>query len=313
MQYKNLIERARSLKKLTPLESQIAEHLSRHYEELVFENVTSISHKTGASKATVVRFISKLGYNNFGELQRELRQDALMKRNSMIKRYTLKKSHLQGEQEDIIEKNFAYIMKNLQITHAQIDRKTFIKVAGMIMEAKKNLLITGQRTSYAMAYIFHIMMKRIRPNSFLLSPNSSLIPDTLADVNSDDILFAIFRHPYAKQTSFIVQHCADQGVPVVLLSDSEFSPLADLAQVQIIVASEEFSLFQSCTAVAAVLETLHIAALQFCDDSVYDRLNFTENLYRDFEVFFPGKDLNKMSTSYAKALERATRDKKGDR
>ncbi|MEA3359766.1 MAG: MurR/RpiR family transcriptional regulator [Thermodesulfobacteriota bacterium] len=307
------MKRTRSLKKLTPLDTQIAEYLSRHYEELVFENVTSISHKTGASKATVVRFISKLGYNNFGELQRELRQDALMKRGSITKRYTLKKKQLKGDQEDIIEKNFAYIIKSLQLTHNQIDQQDFLKAARMIIEAKGNLFITGQRTSYAMAYIFQIMMKRIRPNSFLLDPHSSLTPDAIADVNSDDILFAIFRHPYAKQTSFIVQHCADQGVPVILLSDSEFSPLADLAQVQIIVASEEFSLFQSCTAVAAVLETLHIAALQFCDDSIYDRLHFTENLYRDFEIFFSDKGLNKMSSSYAKALEKTTREKKEDR
>ena len=159
MQYKHLMEWACSLKKLTPLDTQIAEYFSRHYEKIVFVNVTSISHNTGASKTTVVRFISKLGYNNFGELRRKLQRD------------------------------------------------------------------------------------------------------TLTHVNSDDILFAVFRHLYVKQASFIAQHCADQGVPVILLSDSELSPLADLFQVQIIVVSEGFSLFQSLTGVAAMLETLCIAAL----------------------------------------------------
>jgi len=57
----NLIERIRALKKLTPSEAKIAVFLSRCFPEIVFENVTTISPKSGVSKATVVRFISRLG------------------------------------------------------------------------------------------------------------------------------------------------------------------------------------------------------------------------------------------------------------
>jgi DNA-binding MurR/RpiR family transcriptional regulator len=62
MTNQNLLDRINALKKLTPSESKIADFLSRHYPEIVFDNVTSISKKTGVSKATVVRFFLHLGF-----------------------------------------------------------------------------------------------------------------------------------------------------------------------------------------------------------------------------------------------------------
>lgn len=166
----------------------------------------------------------------------------------------------------------------------------------------RNLYITGQRTSYAMAYVFHIMIKRIRPKSFLLGPQTTMLPDLLMDINSRDVLFAIFRHPYAKQTLRIARRFSDQGARIILLTDSEFSPLADLAHIQIVVASEGFSIFQSCTAVTAVLETLNIAALRFCDKTIYNRLENAEKLFRDFELFCSGKSFDTAGMKYLEAF-----------
>ncbi len=307
MTAQDLIDKIRSLKKLTPSEAKIAEYFSRNYAEIVFENVTSISQKTGVSKATVVRFISKLGYHKFSAFRSELRHSALLERKPLPTRYTLKKEQLNNDDLDILGRNFSDIMKNLQDTHLLIDQKTFMAAARTIVEPGRNLYITGQRTSYAMAYVFHIMIKRIRPDSFLLGPQTTMLPDLLMDINSRDVLFAIFRHPYAKQTLRIARRFSDQGAQIILVTDSEFSPLADLAHIQIVVASEGFSIFQSCTAVTAVLETLNIAALRFCDKTIYNRLENAEKLFRDFELFCPGKSFDTAGIEYLKAVRK--RDK----
>ena len=65
MQNNKLIERIRALGKLTPSEAKIADYFSRNYWNLIFDNTTSISKNTGVSKPTVVRFITKLGYDRF--------------------------------------------------------------------------------------------------------------------------------------------------------------------------------------------------------------------------------------------------------
>ena len=201
MTEKNIISQIRSLKKLTPSEIKIAEYFSRYEAELVFENVTSISTNTGVSKATVVRFISRLGYKKFADFKNRLRDDLVYNRESLPRRYSLKKKHLEHRQEDILGENFSYIMKNLQYTHAQIDPEKFLRVSQMLVEPESQLYITGQRTSYPLAYLFHMLITRLRPDCTLLGPEISMFPDKMSNVTSNDTLLSILDTPMENKHS----------------------------------------------------------------------------------------------------------------
>jgi len=293
MQNKELAERIRALGKLTPSEVKIADYFSRNYWNLVFENTTSISKNTGVSKPTVVRFISKLGYDRFSAFLEELRKDVMDVQDSLPIRYYLKKKLLtDGAEGDVLLQSFSLITQNLEHTHARIDHDQFWEAARSIAQTRGTVYITGQRSSYALAYLFYNMIRRIRSNCFLIGSQIVSQPDLLIDVDADDLLFAIFRHPYAKTTLRIGQHFERCKAPVILLTDSIFNPMQNLANLQIEVDTEGVSIFTSSAAVMAVLESLNVAALKFCDDTVYERLEHAESLYNDFEVFCPGKSLN---------------------
>jgi len=285
----DLLDRIRALQKLTPGEAKIADFLSRRFPETVFENVTTISQKSGVSKATVVRFISRLGYSNFYEFRNQQRHEVVSRLESPIQRYSLKKKQLLEEGEDILGQNFAYIMQNLRHTHAQTDQKTFSKVARLIAEPKGHLFIMGQRTSYALAYLFHVLLGYLRPRITLLDPQTSVLPDRLVDVTKHDTLFVISHRRYATLTRKVTKTFADAGARIILLTDSEFSRLSPLAHLQLVVPSDGLSIFQSFCAASALLESLVIAALQFCDESVFERSEKAEKLYESFGTFSEGK------------------------
>ena len=292
-QTKKLTQRIRALGKLTPSEAKIADYFSRNYWNLVFENTTRISENAGVSKATVVRFITRLGYDRFSAFIEDLRREATEGQDSLPVRYYLKKKLLSADaEEDVLGHNFSHIIRNLEHTHGRIDQHQFWEAARLITQTPNAVYITGQRSSYALAYLFFNMIRRIRPGCSLIGPQTASLPDRLIDVGADDLLFAIFRHPYAKTTLRIARHFARCGAPIILLTDSAFNPLQNLARVQIEVNTEGVSIFTSSAAVVAVLESLNIAALKFCDDSVYQRLEKAETLYNDFEIFCPGKSLN---------------------
>lgn len=299
----SILQKIRSLKKMTPSEIKIAEYFSQNEAELVFENATSISNNTGVSKATVVRFISKLGYKKFGEFTTALRDELVYGQESLPIRYSLKRKHLKNRKEDILGDNFSYIMKNLQNTHARIDPDRFLDVARLLMKPDAHLYITGQRTSYPLAYLFHMLISRIRPDSTLLGPEISMLPDRLSRVCADDILLSIFRHPYGKQTRKISQYFAEKNASIILITDSEFSPVSELATDQIVVPSEGLSIFNSFTAVTALLESLNIAALKFCTEDIIARLEIGEKLLGDFDVFCPTKGLDLSQIQKIKGMQ----------
>ncbi len=234
-----------------------------------------------------------VGYDRFSTFLDELRKDVVDGQDALPIRYFLKKKLLSDDsEEDLLLKSFTLITQNLEHTHARIDHNQFWKAARSIAETPGTVYITGQRSSYALAYLFHNMIRRIRPGCALIGPHITSQPDRLIDLNADDLLFAIFRHPYAKTTLRIAQQFERCEAPVILLTDSAFNPMHHLAGVQIEVDTEGVSVFTSSAAVLAVLEALNIAALKFCDDSVYQRLENSERLCGDFDVFCPGKSLN---------------------
>jgi DNA-binding MurR/RpiR family transcriptional regulator len=298
-----ILNRIRALKKLTPSEIDLVDFLSRNASRAVFENVTSLAAKTGVSKATVVRFIAKLGYERFSDLRRELQEDARVMFESLPRRYTLKKQELERARDDILDRNIQTIIRNLEHTNATIDRQAFHRAAQIIHEKKGNLYACGFRTSYALAQMFHIMIKRIRSNAFLIGPQIAMMPDMLLDVTAADVLVAVFRHPYARQTVRIAKRFADAGARVLLVTDSDFSPLANRAAVQIVVTSEGSSIFRSFTAVTAVLEALHLAVLRLSDPGLNRRLEAASALFEEFDTYCvqPKKTLQRARAGVKKA------------
>ncbi|MGD8366188.1 MAG: MurR/RpiR family transcriptional regulator [Desulfobacterales bacterium] len=282
-----LIERIQALDKLTPSEVKLAEFFSGRATQLLFENVTTLAEKTAVSKATVVRFIAKLGYANFSELRAVLQAEARVMFEPAARRYSLKKRELETSEEDIIQRNLGSIVSNLQHVIDTLDRGAFQQTAEAVYDRTGDLYLWGFRTSFALAQMFHFMIRRIRPRAILIDPGFHMMPDMLMDVTGRDLLLAVFRYPYARQTVGIARRFADAGAPVYLVTDSAFSPLADLATRQIVVGSEGLDLFRSFTAMAAILETLHMAVLRLCDEDLDVRIEAAETLFREFDVYCP--------------------------
>lgn len=58
----------------TPVEQVLCDYFARSYQEAALQTAEEIARATGVSKATVVRFASKLGFENFSHLRKRLQQ-----------------------------------------------------------------------------------------------------------------------------------------------------------------------------------------------------------------------------------------------
>ena len=280
----DIVTLIRRLKRLTPSEAKIADYICGHHPEVAFENVTSISRNTGVSKATVVRFIKRLGFEGFARFHEKLRADMMEEYASPKQRFTLMKQQLEGD-GDLLGQNVSVIMKNLQQALARIDRDLFEQIARLISEDGRHLYVIGQRTSFGLAYMFHSLLGYVRPRTTFLEMQPAMLPDVLAEIGPADMLFAVSFRRYARITRQVARHFAARGATVMALVDSEFSPLADFASLQLVVPSEGLAMFRSRCAATAVLESLAIAALQYGDGAGGDRSAALEALFDEFGVY----------------------------
>jgi len=84
---KNLLDRISQLDRLTPSETKLVAFFEENYHLTAFETISSVSEKSGVSKATVGRLLNHLGYQGFTDLMIDIRQDVVDRLESPIDRY----------------------------------------------------------------------------------------------------------------------------------------------------------------------------------------------------------------------------------
>ncbi|MCF8077396.1 MAG: SIS domain-containing protein, partial [Desulfotignum sp.] len=181
--------------------------------------------------------------------------------------------------------NFTNSIKNLESTYDQIDKQQFMIMAKTIAQAVGKVYICGQRSSYALAYMFENMIRRVLTNTTLIKNSCVTEPDILMNVCEKDLLFSVFRHPYGAQTKKIIHFFKERGAKVLVLTDSEINPAANLIDHQLVVNTEGVSVFTSSTSILAILEALNIAVLGFCESDISKRLESAEQIYDFFDTF----------------------------
>jgi len=107
------------------------------------------------------------------------------------------------------------------------------------------------------------------------------------DAGPQDVLLAASVEPYARATIDSARYAAGQGVPVVALTDSEVSPLAQIAVAAILVATDSPSFFHTMTPLLAVAEILAALVAGRGGNKALAALEHTEAQLSAFGVHLP--------------------------
>ena len=100
--------------------------------------------------------------------------------------------------------------------------------AGRLHEARR-VYCLGLRSCHAAAWHFHYMLSLLGDKTVMLDDAGGTGLDAIRDAGPADVLLAASVEPYARATIDGARYAAGQGVPVVALTDSEVSPLAQIA------------------------------------------------------------------------------------
>ena len=83
---------------LTKKQKTIADYLIANPEEISYITLAQLSHQTGTSELTLLRFCQKLGYSNFLDLKEQFRDytQKMIKQASSSSRAYLRRRHRAG-------------------------------------------------------------------------------------------------------------------------------------------------------------------------------------------------------------------------
>ena len=166
--------------------------------------------------------------------------------------------------------------------------------AGRLHQARR-IYCLGLRSCHAIAWHFHYTLSLLGDKTVMLDDAGGIGLDAIRDAGKSDVVLAASVEPYARATIEGARYAAQQGVPVVALTDSEVSPLAQIAVSIIPTATESPSFFHTMTPLLAVAEILAALVAGRSGQKALEALTRTEAQLAAFGVHLPRRGTRERS------------------
>jgi DNA-binding MurR/RpiR family transcriptional regulator len=243
--------------------AQVAAYAFAHADEIAFGTAASIAESAEVQPSTLVRFAQALGYQGFSDLQEVFRgrlRDRVLSYDERLAQ--LREHAVDASQASILWQGFR---EASQRSLAEMDRslppQRLDQAVGLLAEAETIYLVGLRRSLPVSAYMAYAFGKLGVPCSFV-SATGGLAPEQIGFATKRDAVLAISFTPYASETVTLASEAARRGIPVVAITDSALSPLADVAEIWLEVSEANFEGFRSLAATMALAMTLTVAIAQ---------------------------------------------------
>ncbi|WP_419914932.1 MurR/RpiR family transcriptional regulator [Hoeflea sp.] len=240
--------------------AQVAKYALDHPDEVAFGTAASIAGAADVQPSTLVRFAHQLGYEGFSDLQKVF-QERLRGRNSSYEERmkALKTATEKEEGEAALVRGFLTAAQRSLQDFSNLVDPALLSRAVQILAGADTIYLLARRRSYPLvAHMAYAFGKLRVKNSLIASPNG-IDPEIAAMASRDDAALAISFSPYAADSVAQARAMADAGVPVIAITDSAFSPLADCATEWLEVAESDYAGFRSLSASMALCMALPVA------------------------------------------------------
>jgi transcriptional regulator len=270
-------------KKMSKGQKSIAKYILENYDKAAFMTASKLGGSVGVSESTVVRFADSLGYDGYPELQREL-QEMLRSRLTGMQRMELTG---QLPNTKLFEKVLKTDIENIRVTLNQIDRQAFEHTVSALIDAKR-VYIMGIRSAGTIANLLGYYLDFILDNVRTVngSPNDTI--EQIIHIGEGDVFVGISFPRYSRRTVEAMKFARAHGAKCIGITDSAFSPLMELSDINMEIRCDTVSFVDSLVAPLSVVNALLAAISQKKKEALSLNLKEMENIWNQND-FYAGK------------------------
>ncbi|MBB3607386.1 DNA-binding MurR/RpiR family transcriptional regulator [Rhizobium sp. BK602] len=268
---------------LTRAEKQLAKSLLDNYPVSGLGSITTVAENARVSTPTVARMVQKLGFKGYPDFQSRLHQEVEATISNPLTKHDRWASNAPGTH--ILNRFADAIMGNLRQTLTDIDAATFDNVAALLSERKRGLYFVGGRITGALAEYFFTHMQVIRPNTTLLSSNSSAWPQYVLNMNPGDLLVIFDIRRYEQEMVNLAAAARRRGAEIIVFTDQWATPAGKHAKYTFRVQIEAPSAWDSSVVTLFIVEALIEAVQSSTWDETSERMKTLEGLFEQTRLF----------------------------
>jgi DNA-binding MurR/RpiR family transcriptional regulator len=243
--------------------TQVAAYALDNPDQIAFRTAASIAGSAKVQPSTLVRFAQQFGFEGFSSLQQIFRT-RLMERTSTYE----ERLRLLEQGSPAVSESAAILNGFLNAGHRSLDTLTKavdpdqFDAAVELLAGAKTIFLIAKRRSYPITSYMAYAFGKLRVKCIAVGTAAGIDDDVLALAGPHDAAFAVSFSPYASESANQARGMAQRGVPVVSLTDSAFSPLAECSRLWFEVVEADHAGFRSLSASMAFAMALTVSVAE---------------------------------------------------
>ncbi|MGH6762455.1 MAG: MurR/RpiR family transcriptional regulator [Phyllobacterium sp.] len=253
-------------------ERKAAQTLMANYPLIGLRTVADFSAQAGVSSPTILRFVSRLGFQNYPEFQSALQEELAAQIQSPLIRNTIMKPP-SGAVATLV----ASAIENITETFRHLPEKQVAEVIATLSRPRSRIFLIGGRFTDPIARYMAAHLRIIRSGVFHIDGQESIWRDQLIDMAKRDVLLVFDIRRYQDSLIRFAEQAQKRGAEIVLFTDQWISPISHFSRHVIVGRTAVPSAWDSTTALHLVVETL-IAGLTGQMNQSGERIQLIERL-----------------------------------
>jgi len=237
---------------LPPGERRAAQALIANYPMLGLKTVAEFSARAGVSSPTILRFVGRMGFQNYAEFQSALNDELAARLESPLSR-TGSRPKSEGSAAEPLT---AAIQDNITETFRLLPPRQIDEAVAMLANPRNRIHLIGGRFTDPIARYLAAHLQIIRPGVDHLEGQENMWRDRLLDMGKRDVVVVLDIRRYQDSLVQFAEKASARGVSILLLTDQWLSPIARVATQVIAARTAVPSAWDSSTALFVVAERL---------------------------------------------------------
>jgi DNA-binding MurR/RpiR family transcriptional regulator len=267
---------------LTPKARILGNYILENPRKAVFMTTKELAQTCQVSEATVVRFVSQLGYEGYGAFQQALR-DFVDTELTMLDRTDL--SGLQQPGTDRLGRVVFEEIENLKLFLETVDMDALKKMVDLI-ESSSSIYVVGSRLSFTFAYYLGWSLTKIRSDIHILKGSDSTAIDYLTIASPESLVIIIATTRYPNELIRLGKMVRRLGRNLIVIADSALCPLTQFAHLSLVAPSKNIPFIGNPTTISCVINYLVLELASRNGDRLKKHQEKIEQAYRENDILF---------------------------
>lgn len=232
-----------------------ADYVIAHPVDLATRTLRDVSRESGISTAAFSRLARALDYSDIAELRDEMRREIGQQTNPFAERAERMRADPKYHNGGFIFEHFTACQSNLQTFVDTLDKDMLDRAVERIADARRVLLLGALGSTGVVEYLSYVA-NFYADNWSMASRMGASLGGGLTGLGAQDVLIVVTKPPFSDRAIRAARLAHEQGVYVVLITDTLRCPALRYAGAKFVIPTESPHFYSSYVVTMFLVESL---------------------------------------------------------